>query len=320
MAKYGGPERTGKVLPSSRAVPRVLVLGVDGMLGSMVARVLAANPSLKVSGTTRREGAWASAEFNSHRFNAINDALGALLDSDAWDWVVNALGVLKPVIDERDPLSVENALRINSLLPHRLAAESARRGQRVIQIATDGVYSGAGGPYDELAAHDALDVYGKTKSLGEVRAPSMIHLRCSIIGPELTTARSFLAWALSSPVGARLSGYTAQQWNGITTLHFAKICAGVIAGAEVDSPQHIVPADSVSKAELLELALAEYGRDDVVVRREPGPSSVDRRLTTTDRDANRRLWRAAGYGSPPTIATMLHELASTQIEPRTGAS
>ena len=40
------------------------------------------------------------------------------------------------------------------------------------------------GVYVETDLHDALDVYGKTKSLGECQEPNVYHLRCSIIGPE----------------------------------------------------------------------------------------------------------------------------------------
>jgi dTDP-4-dehydrorhamnose reductase len=154
-------------------------------------------------------------------------------------------------------------------------------------------------------------VYGKTKSLGEVSAENVLNLRCSIVGPELGRPISLLGWALSSPAAAELTGYTQHRWNGITTLHFAKICAAVIDGAGVPSRQHVVPADSVTKAELLELMLAAFGRTDVAVRHAPGPGApVDRTLTTRDPAANERLWRAAGYTRPPTIGEMLGELAA----------
>jgi hypothetical protein len=73
----------------------------------------------------------------------------------------------------------------------------------------------------------------------------------------------------------------------------------------------VVPADRVTKAELLELALAAFGRTDVSVRHAPGPGApVDRTLGTRDPEANQRLWRAAGYTGPPTIRAMLGELAA----------
>ena len=41
---------------------------------------------------------------------------------------------------------------------------------KVIQIATDCVFDGLKGNYTEDDKHNAIDVYGKTKSLGEVSA------------------------------------------------------------------------------------------------------------------------------------------------------
>jgi dTDP-4-dehydrorhamnose reductase len=281
---------------------KVLVLGAQGMLGSMVARVLRERSELDVVAMARAD------------FDVVQEPIGPLLDRGRFEWIVNAVGVIKRHIDEHAADSIEHAVAVNALFPHSLAAESAKRGQRVIQIATDGVFSGLRAPYDESAPHDATDVYGKTKSLGEVPAPHVVHLRCSIIGPERSPPSSLLGWALSSPPRAQLPGYERQRWNGVTTLHFAEICAAVIAGAQAPWIQHIVPADSVSKAELLELALLAFGRDDVVVSRQPGPEAIDRTLTTRDKRANERLWRAAGYERPPTIAAMLRELAAHEAD------
>ncbi len=210
----------------------VLVLGAHGMLGSMVARVLARDPELRVSTAAR------------DRFDVRRDAVGTLLDRDAIDWIVNAVGVTNARIDERVGESIEDAIAVNALFPYRLAAEAAQRGQRVVQIATDGVYSGDRGPYDESAEHDPRDVYGKTKSLGEVPAENVWHLRCSIVGPEPGRPRSLLGWVLGASRGAELTGYDGHRWNGITTLHFARLCAAIIGGAQVPKLQHVVPGDS----------------------------------------------------------------------------
>jgi dTDP-4-dehydrorhamnose reductase len=39
---------------------------------------------------------------------------------------------------------------------------------KIFQIATDCVFSGSKGNYNEKNLHDAFDVYGKSKSLGEI--------------------------------------------------------------------------------------------------------------------------------------------------------
>lgn len=291
-------------------MPNVLVLGSGGMLGSMVARVLSQRPEVELS-TTARDPVKVEGQ-TEHRFDARHDPLEPLLDSHGYDWIVNGIGVLSARIDERNAASVADAIMVNALFPYELARQAARRGQRVIQIATDGVYSGADGPYDESAHHDPSDIYGKTKSLGEVPADNVVHLRCSIVGPELGTPSSLLGWLLAATPGAELTGYEDHRWNGVTTLHFANLCAAIIAGVEVPPVQHAVPADAVSKAELLELALAAFGRSDVFVRHVPGPGApIDRTLATRDAKANERLWRAAGYERPPSVAAMLNELAAT---------
>jgi dTDP-4-dehydrorhamnose reductase len=289
----------------------VLILGSHGMLGSVVTGVLSELPGLRVTATARTDSAALPARVSVQRFDVRKDELRTLLDDGAYDWIVNAIGVTNAHIDQRVSASIENAIAVNALFPHRLAAECSLRGQRVIQIATDGVFSGTGGPYDEGAPHDALDVYGKTKSLGEVPDGSVIHLRCSIVGRERSAASSLLERVISSPAGSQLAGYGEHRWNGITTLHFAKLCAALIRGVQTPSLQHVVPADSVSKAELLELGLSAFGRQDVAVVRVPGPGApIDRTLRTRDPESNRRLWRCAGYEQPPTIAEMLRELAA----------
>jgi dTDP-4-dehydrorhamnose reductase len=268
------------------------------MLGDMVSRVLEAEPDLEVVTTAR------------DRFEVGRDDPRALLDDVRPDWIVNAIGVIKPRIDETSPASVATAVDVNALFPYALADAADQLDASVIQIATYCVYSGRSGGYREDAPHDALDVYGKTKSLGEAPAPGVTHLRCSIIGPERPPGSSLLAWVLGHAHGATAPGFTDHVWNGVTTWHFAKLCAAIVR-ENVDLPPllHVVPADTVTKAELLRVIAGAFGREDLVVEPGQSPSAVDRSLQTSHPDANHRLWRAAGYSAPPTVAEMVRELA-----------
>src|SRR5215207_2534034 len=251
----------------------VLVLGASGMVGAMVARVLAENPRLRVTRATR-----SLTGDDGIRFDVEVDSIAALLSGRRYGWIVNAAGVVEPLIDEWEPASVARAMAVNATFPHRLAAAALEEGSRVIEIGTDGVFSGTRPPYDEDAPHDAQGVYGRSKSCGVVRAPNVVNLRCSVVGPESPPPRSFLGWALSLPNGARIPGYTNHRWNGVTSLHLAKLCEAALASDRLDLPPtlHIVPADAVSKAELLRLALSAFGRDDIVVSAERAPEAVDR--------------------------------------------
>jgi dTDP-4-dehydrorhamnose reductase len=184
----------------------------------------------------------------------------------------------------------------------------------VIQIATDCVYSGSRGGYSETDVHDALDVYGKTKSLGEVRSSNVHHLRCSIVGPEPKDHKFLLDWVSRQPRSAELKGFTNHDWNGVTTLHFARIAVGVIkTNMELPHVHHVCPANRMTKAEMLSAIAVAYDRSDIRIENIKAPTKIDRTLITNDRAMNQRIWSAAGYGTPPTIGGMIDEIAQITL-------
>ena len=142
------------------------------MLGSMVVDYLSRDSALEVAATVRTQELAAKCRQRLPRvrwlsFNAGSSEsekeLGAI---QGYDLVINAIGITKPLIHDDNAAEVERALLINSLLPHQIARQAQKGGARVIQIATDCVYSGSKGGYLESDPQDALDAYGKTKSLG----------------------------------------------------------------------------------------------------------------------------------------------------------
>jgi dTDP-4-dehydrorhamnose reductase len=293
----------------------VLVLGGTGMLGSMVTDELARRSGIRLTATRRAVSqipqsasipgvVWVP-------FDAADSSLDdALLACGHHQWIINAIGITKPLIRDDNPQQVERAIRINALLPHAIARFAEAHGARVLQIATDCVYSGAAGACVEMDTHDALDVYGKSKSLGECYTPNMAHLRCSIIGPEPKDFKFLLEWFRSQPAGARVNGFVNHKWNGITTLHFARLCAGIIE-TEVQLPhlQHVVPDGVISKAEMLHEFAAAYRRTDVHINDIVASNVIDRTLSTANPELNRQLWHAAGYRMPPTVPEMIEEVA-----------
>jgi dTDP-4-dehydrorhamnose reductase len=289
------------------------------MLGSMVLDVFAGDPEFRLIATVRDEGA-AAAGRRSHPdvewrlldAEAASDGeIAAAIDSA--EWVVNCIGVIKPYIHDDHPAEIERAVRVNALFPYRLGRVAAADGAHVLQIATDCVYSGVKGSYVESDPHDAFDVYGKTKSLGEPFLPNVRSLRCSIIGPEKKSFVSLLEWFLRQPAGARVNGFTNHRWNGVTTYHFGRLCRGIVAGGiELPRLQHVVPSGVVSKEEMLRGFAASYGRADIGIEPVEAKTVIDRTLATGDAELNRALWRVAGYAEPPTVPQMIEELARFQ--------
>ena len=291
---------------------KVLVLGATGMLGAMVLDWLRRDAKLEVEATCRdpvsaNELRALYPTVAVRMFDAETEAALAL---DSIEWVINAIGVIKPYIRDDNRTDVERAIRVNALFPVRLAEEAERCGSCVLQIATDCVYSGRDGLYVESSLHDGTDVYGKSKSLGEVNSPNVTHLRCSIVGPEVKGHRSLLSWFLRQTPGSTVNGYQNHEWNGVTTLHFAKACHGIIrTGRALPGVQHVLPENDIAKVDLLRCFATAFGRRDVVIVRSDAPVVVDRRLRSSNPSANEAIWAAAGYDTAPTIEAMVAELA-----------
>ena len=299
---------------------RVLVLGGTGMLGHMVARVLSKDHDVVATSRGKIRGEWdnlvldISGLFKGPRWRFFDarkketTVLGSAYEKP--EWVINCIGATKPDIDGSRN-SVENAIDLNSMFPYWLARQADLLEFNVIQIGTDCVYSGYAGPYNERSPHDALDEYGRTKSLGEKAVTSRVALlRTSIIGPELNRKKFLLEWFLGVDQG--VEGYTNHMWNGITTLAFAQICKGMIENNSTPCYQHIVPAHPVTKADLLLYIKDAYGIDTHVAKVGSG-DIVDRHLSTCYDDTNNKLWANAGFSEPPSIDRLLRELKEYEI-------
>ncbi len=288
----------------------VTVLGATGMLGSMIARVLSNEHDIRVVATAR-EAPEESPAVEWRHLDARTASVDEIAQATAGsEWVINAIGVIKQRIDESDSASIRDAVQVNSIFPHHIAEAAGKAGNRVIQIATDCVYSGQKGNYVESDPHDPLDVYGKSKSLGEIGSENLENLRCSIVGPEKGPPVSLLGWFLSQPQGAAVPGFTNHRWNGITTFHFAKICVGLIRNEPSHmSTRHVVPGSSADKAGLLSMFARAFGRDDLSIAPAEAPEMIDRTLATNAPEDNSRLWRDAGYREPPSLEAMIDELA-----------
>jgi dTDP-4-dehydrorhamnose reductase len=243
-------------------------------------------------------------------FDAATDDLETTFPMPV-DSIINCIGIIKPYINDTDAEQTATALDINGAFPNRLEAWASMRGARVIQIATDCVFSGSKGNYLESDEHNALDVYGKSKSLGEARGPSMMHLRVSIIGPEVERSSSLLEWVRNQPTNAEISGYTDHFWNGITSMHFARIARGIIEHDLFEAGVfHVLPQDSVTKSELVSLIAKYLGRSDIKVSPTMTGAKINRTLDTIHPAKNRAFWLSAGYSSPPSIEQMVSELIS----------
>jgi len=272
---------------------KIAIFGIDGMLGSAVYKIFN-QTQFNIIGLNRN--------ILDVQHSGVNEIKNAVEDSD---YIINCIGIIKPYIHDDNPVEVERAIEVNALFPHKLS----QCGIKTIQIATDCVYDGVKGNYIETDKHNALDVYGKTKSLGEVSSENFLNLRCSIIGPEKKSKKSLLEWFLNQPANAEVNGFKNHQWNGITTSAFAKICKGLIENELwFHGLQHIVPANAMNKSDMLKVFSDVFSRNDIKIMEINAEESINRTISTLHTHRNKQLWEAAGYRQIPSLETLITEI------------
>jgi dTDP-4-dehydrorhamnose reductase len=194
------------------------------------------------------------------------------------------------------------SIRTNALLPHELSEICGRRGARLIHFSTDCIFSGQRGNYGEDDVADAMDIYGRTKFLGEVTSPNAITLRTSIIGRELIHSQSLLEWFLAQN-HRRIFGYRRALYSGVTTNRLADVVGDLIEKEPHLNGLYQVTGQTVSKFELLTLLREAYQLDVEIL---PDDQFV------CDRSMRGDKFRAAtGYLSPP-WPELAAELASDE--------
>lgn len=249
---------------------------------------------------------------NSAKSLDVSDkaSVNTFLADNGFDFVVNGIGLIKQLINDDSESDKKLAYLVNSDFPSILNEFSIETSTPVIQIATDCVYSGTKGAYDELSEFDCTDIYGLSKVEGENRSKSLMTIRCSIIGHELNSKVSLMDWFLNQDEAASVKGFTNHFWNGVTTLEFAKITAGIISsGNVIEGTTHLVPADQVSKYELLEIFSRSFDREDISIKAFDAETEVNRTLSTIYPERNSEMWAHAGYNQPPTVQKMVQNYA-----------
>ena len=289
------------------SVLKVLVIGSSGMLGSSIKSELLKSQN-EVYFTKRRPNS--ILEEKEYHFDFEDTGLTSwFVNKPKFDFVINCIGAIPQKYAIGSDTEIRQMIELNTFLPQFLSDQSILHGFRVIQIATDCVFSGRSGNYTEESRHDAFDIYGVTKSLGEKYARNTMVLRCSIIGRNDPTNSSLHNWLLAHKQNATLSGYRNHLWNGVTTVAFARIVRGVIDNDLFEtSLQHVVPSDEVSKNELLHIIAECNNRNDLNIVEIDHNMTIDRTLISLNPKRNQLLWECAGYEKIPSITELVIEM------------
>lgn len=271
---------------------KILVLGVSGMLGNAMFRVLSENAEIEVFGTARSSSVqrYFAPEMSKKIIAGVDvenlDALTHVFAKVKPQVVINCIGLIKQLALADDPLQ---ALPINAMLPHRLARLCELSSARLIHISTDCVFAGTKGNYRESDPADATDLYGKSKHLGEVTYPHTITLRTSIIGHELSSSHALLGWFLAQE--GQVKGYTKAIFSGLPTVELALVVRDVVLPRSELSGLYHVASAPIAKHDLLKLIADVYGKKIEIIRDDA--LVIDRSLNA------KRFKDATGYVAPP---------------------
>jgi dTDP-4-dehydrorhamnose reductase len=186
---------------------KIILFGSTGMLGNYVKSWL--SRKFEVVCMLRKDF-----DIETGDWNKLHDIL-KFLDID--DIIINCAGAIP-----QKECPIRKYICLNTLFPNKISEFSKNK---FIHISTDCVFSGKKGNYNEFDLHDAEDIYGISKSLGEPSDACII--RTSIIGEELHGKKSLIEWLKSCKNGI-IEGYDKFYWNGITCLEVAKIIENII--------------------------------------------------------------------------------------------
>jgi dTDP-4-dehydrorhamnose reductase len=232
---------------------KILILGKNGMMGSMLDYVISTSKTHTSEALDRTQ------------FNALTDSLDNLYNfASAGEevCVVNCIGAIP-----QRKYSNEEYIFLNEKFPHALASHCQSLGWYLIHLSTNCVFSGQKGSVTEVDIPDATDVYGITKLKGE---PSYgLTIRSSIIGPEKGTAFGLMEWFLHANVA--VAGYVDVLWNGITTLELSRKILQMIDSRDLNTKLiHIYSSHHVSKYNVLNFLSGIFDHNIAVVPKSVG--------------------------------------------------
>ena len=277
---------------------KVLVLGGDGMLGHELYRELRDHHEARV--TLRLAFPQYRNNFvESHVFAGVEVRGSQRIEQVIAQYqpaaVVNCVGIVKQRPESEEAIA---SIEVNALLPHRLAIACRAAGARLVQLSTDCVFSGDKGGYREEDRPDPVDVYGRSKLLGEVTGEGALTVRTSMIGRGLYRKTSLVDWFLAQK--GKVQGYRRAVFSGLTTRELARVIRMILEKHPQASGLYHLSAAPINKYDLLtKLRERLAAQVDIVPVDEP---RIDRSLDST------RFRRVFSY-KPPEWDAMLDELA-----------
>lgn len=234
---------------------RTLILGTDGMLGHVLSNFIYANSNIDLYNLSRKN----ISNFSNHYKCDLKDIslLKKVIEEINPDIIINCSGILIKGSNN----SIEDAIYINSYLPHFLKGISNIYKFKLIHLSTDCVFSGKDGKYSEESVSDAKDIYGITKYLGEINHHHHLTIRTSIIGPEIKEdGEGLFNWFINQK--GNVYGYSKAIWSGVTTIELSKAILFSI-NKNLNGLWNLSAKNPINKFDLLDKIKNKFNINDI---------------------------------------------------------
>jgi dTDP-4-dehydrorhamnose reductase len=223
-------------------------------------------------------------------------SIESVLDKLHPDFVLNCIGITKRREKAND---LQASISLNSLFPHKLAQWGSDNNAQIITFSTDCVFDGQTGNYNEDSPTMGVDIYGKTKALGEIKTGDALTLRSSFIGPELSHGSELLEWFLAQ--SGSVKGFRNAVYSGLTTLELCRVVERILLDYPRAKGLYNVSSDPITKFDLLGLIKRKFGLGVEIM-----PEDVFYCNRSLDSSRFRKEFKYA----PPSWETMIDELAA----------
>ena len=260
---------------------RIIILGSNGLLGNTIIRYFFENFNYETYGFCRDSSKLGFLNKNDFkRIKIVKDIfntedLKKKIEKIKPDVIINSIGITNKIKNQNSNF-IQKIIHVNSLFPHQLQQLCLQLDIRLIHLSSDCVFSGDKGFYSEQDNPDPIDIYGKSKLLGELDYENTITIRKSVIGHEISSKNGLLEWFLKQE--GEVKGYKKAIFSGITVLELAKVIdMHIIPNQNLRGVYH-VSGQSISKYNLLKIIASEYKKVIKIVPNEE--VKIDRSLNS----------------------------------------
>ena len=249
---------------------KIMLTGASGLLGLNLALAVDGKKHQILGVANTIPMRWV--DFKSIQAELTEDGvIDRLLDEYAPDVVLHCAAMANVDDCEARP---ELAEEVNARLPGRIAAATAARNIKMVQISTDAVFDGKKGNYLEIDTPNPLSVYARTKLEGELAAlagnPRTLVTRVNFYGWSVTGKRSLAEWFINNlSTGQTVKGFTDILFCPMMILDLVDTLMEAIE-LDLNGLYHTVGPQAMSKFDFGRAIAAKFGFDPELVQ----PASV----------------------------------------------